>query len=394
MASAPNRESLPVGLLPQPADDPHFLSGLIQGMRCGVLAIDPEGRLHLLNEPGRQILELDEMPPRGVTVEQALGRHPQLARVLRESFEMSSLPNRAEIELEGTAAGRKTIGFTISLIRDDDDLPCGAAFFFKDLTRIEHKEEQERLRDRLAALGQMAASMAHEIRNPLAAIEVSCSLLKRRLPPDGGGVELLEKITAEVHRLNSTVNSSLEFVRPICPSLGTAELAPMLEEAITVAVERLARRGVHIRRRFCDSMPAFQMDRALLRQVFVNLILNGIEAVGQEGTVTISTEVVEASRETSVPYQPGEIRPHDPWQNFEHFALIRVSDSGPGIEEEALSRIFYPFFTTKKEGSGVGLSTAKKIVDSHRGLIDVDNRPGAGAVFTVRLPMVLQRPEV
>lgn len=368
------------------SDDFRFMHGLIQGMRCGVLSIDDQGRLLMLNEPARKILELPQLPAPGMTIEAALGMYPQLVRVLRDSFAMTSLPNRAEIDLEAAGGASKTIGFTISLIQGEDRRPCGAAIFFKDLTQIEHKEEQERLKERLAALGQMAANLAHEIRNPLAAIEVSCALLKRRLDLDRKGQDLMDKITAEVRRLNLTVNSCLEYVRPLSPSLACSELPPLLEEAIAVAAERRARAGIQVRRRFCGAMPPFMMDCALLRQVFINLILNAMEAVEQRGAVTVSTEIVEAPREASIPYPPCGTRAGD---NFEHFAVVRVADSGPGIAEEARERIFYPFFTTKEEGSGVGLSMAKKIVDSHRGSIDVDNGPAGGAVFTVRLPMVL-----
>ena len=155
-----------------------FLNGLIGGMRCGVVSTDTEGRLVLLNEHARRILELAQTPVTGTRLWQALPRHPEIVQALLDSFRLSSLPNRAEMELPRTG---KSIGFTLSMVRAEDGEPSGAAMFFKDLTPIEHKEEQERLKDRLAALGQMAASMAHEIRNPLAAIDVTCKLLERRL---------------------------------------------------------------------------------------------------------------------------------------------------------------------------------------------------------------------
>ena len=110
-----------------------------------------------------------------------------------------------------------------------------------------------------------------------------------------------------------------------------------------------------------------------------------MEAVGDEGTVTIETEVTPAPVAASVPYRPTD-RPA-----FDRYVLVRVRDTGPGIPEDVQPKLFYPFYTTKKQGSGVGLSMARKIVDCHRGLIDVASRPGEGAVFTVRLPMVQAR---
>jgi len=371
-------------------DDSRFWHGLIKGMRCGILAIDRQARLVLVNDLGLQILDLDETPSPGIAIQDALPDHPQLAQVLAESFTISSLPNRAELELGAGTARGKTIGFTISLIGGELEPPVGAAMFFKDLTHIEHKEEQERLKERLAALGQMAASLAHEIRNPLASIEVSCSLLGRRLGANAEGKELLDKIATEVKRLNQTISSSLEFVKPVALSFEPCRLQPLLDEAITVAEKRRGGPGIRIIRCVDDGLPPFLMDRTQLRQVFENLLLNALEAVGESGTVKLEVQLLPAPSAASVPYPPEGGMSVDPWQAFEHFAVVRVGDSGPGIPDEERAKVFYPFFTTKKNGSGVGLSMVKKIVDSHRGLIDVDRAPEGGALFTVRLPMVLQ----
>jgi signal transduction histidine kinase len=355
-------------------------------MRCGILTVDRKGRLVVVNELAGQILELPNLPPPGAPVEDALSDHPQLARILRESFSMASLPNRAEIDLRCRSDKGKTIGFTLSMVPDDRGAPVGAAIFFKDLTHVEHKEEQERLRDRLAALGQMAANLAHEIRNPLAAIEVSCSLLKRRVDSNTEGVELLDKIIAEVRRLNGTITSSLEFVRPLSLSPAVSRLEPLLDEAVTVAEGRHGQPGIRVTRLYSSEVPPFLMDRGQLRQVFENLFLNAMEAMGDRGELTVETSVVPAPASASTPYRPEGTSPN-PWQSFERYVVIRVSDTGPGIADENLDKLFYPFFTTKKQGSGVGLSMAKKIVDSHRGVVDVESRPGGGAEFTVRLPL-------
>ncbi len=370
------------------------MRGLIDGMRCGVVTLDLDGRLRMANEHATRILGLSHTPEPGEAIESALAPHGDLIRVLRDSFGMAHPPNRAELALDCPRGGQRTIGFTISMVRDGAGVICGAAAFFKDLTQIEQREEQERLRDRLAALGEMAASMAHEIRNPLAAIDVTCSLIRRRLPADDGTRELLDKITVEVRRLSRTVDSSLEFVRPVRPTLTIAHLSPVIDEAIALAAERAARPGVRIDRQSLRAEEAFLMDRTLLREVITNLVLNAIEAVQSDGCVSISTEVTEALREPILPEAQTVARSFDPWQEFDRYAVIRVRDNGPGIGDQALSRLFQPFCTTKKNGSGVGLSTAKKIIDSHRGSIDVNTAPDGGACFTVRLPMVLKHGEV
>jgi PAS domain S-box-containing protein len=369
------------------ADTPEFYRRLIEGMRCGILIVDRAGGIVMVNDHARAILELPELPAAGASVDQALAQHPQLAHILRDSFGMSRLPNRAEIDLKSRSQNGKTIGFTLSLVRDEAGEPTGAALFFKDLTHVEHKEEQERLRDRLAALGQMAANLAHEIRNPLAAIEVSCSLLKRRAPAaDASSRDLLDKIIAEVKRLNRTITSSLEFVRPVSLTLGSASIEDVLDDALTVAVGRRGKPGIRIERRACPALSAFRMDRGQLRQVFENLFLNAFEAMGESGTLVIGVTTAEAPAAPSTPYRPAGSQ--EPSESFDTYCVVRVEDTGAGIAEEHLDKLFYPFFTTKKHGSGVGLSMAKKIVDSHRGLIDVVSRVGEGTVFTVRLPVV------
>ncbi len=371
-----------------------FLRGLIDGMRCGILTIDVRGEILMVNEPAIRTLGLSGAPEPGTPLADALAVHPQLIEVLEACFSMSNLPNRAELELGGAGARGKTIGFTLSLIRAADGEPFGAAMFFKDLTQIEHTEEQERLKDRLAALGQMAAMLAHEIRNPLAGIDVSCTLLKRRLADDPESQKLVGKITAEVRRLSKSLDSSLEYVRPLVPDRTTQQLEPLLEDAIEVAASRCGGPDISVARRYSEAIPPFLMDQLLLRQVFVNLVLNAMEAVDGAGTVTVSTEVIDAATDASVPYRPGHLDPEESWQACDRMAIIRVSDTGQGVRKEDRDRIFHPFFTTKPQGSGVGLAMVRKIVGSHRGWVDVDSTPGQGAVFTVRLPMVQHAAEV
>ena len=253
-ASGPDRAGGTVHAGPR-RDRDSLYRGIISGMRCGILAVDRDGRSVLVNDLARGILEIPEAPPPGSPVDEVLRDHPQLARILAESFGMASLPNRAEIALETASGKTKTIGFTLSFVSDEKGDPVGAAVFFKDLTHVEHREEQERLRDRLAALGQMSANLAHEIRNPLAGIEVSCSLLKRRLAIDEASVEILEKVIREVRRLSRTISSSLEFVRPLSLSVAPCTVETLLDEALEVAVDRRGRPGIGVERRYADGIP-------------------------------------------------------------------------------------------------------------------------------------------
>lgn len=370
-----------------------FLSGMIDGMRCGVLAIDPRGTLLVINEPACRILEVERSPLPGTPLDEAIPNHPELNQAMKSAFHLSSLPNRAEVELRNAPRGSRTIGFTLSLIRDADSRVTGAAMFFKDLTPIEHKAEQERLKDRLATLGRMAASMAHEIRNPLAAMDVQCKLLGRRLGPFPDCVELVDRISEEIKRLNRSVDSCLQYVRPVIPQLEPSDLNALVEEAISIADKRRA--GVPICFDAEPGLSPFLMDAALLRQVLVNLLLNALEAVGDRpaGRVAVRTQCLHASGQASVPYRPNSGAHGDPWNAVRRYAVVRVTDNGSGIDEESREHMFDPFYTTKSGGSGVGLAVSKKIIASHSGMIDVVSAPGEGAEIVLRLPMIEQGTE-
>ena len=364
------------------APDTTFLRGLLSGIRCGVVAVDRRGSLILINRHGCEILGLEQSPPAGTPVELALADHPNLVRVLGDAFTLVTLPNRAELDLGPRRREGTRIGFTVSHVHGDDGECAGAAIFFKDLTRIERSEEQKRLKDRLAALGAMAARLAHEVRNPLASIEVTCGLLRRRLAGDEAGRDLVDRISDEVRRLDATVTSSLEFVKPVASNFEPGELLPLLEQSILVAEGRHTAPGASIRMGRTCELPPFRMDPDQLRQVFENLLINAAEAAGESGTVEVEIERVPA---------PAGASDQDPWGEFEELVVVRIADDGPGIPDEVRERIFHPFFTTKRQGSGVGLSTVKKIVDSHGGLIDVDRSPLGGARFTVRFPMIFEK---
>jgi PAS domain S-box-containing protein len=344
-----------------------FFRQVVDGMRCGILTVDREGRLLTLNELAREILELEQEAPCGRPLREVLRRHPRLTDVLLDSLEMSQMPNRSEMEIRTRGDDGRTIGFTISPIVDEGEKK-GVALFFKDLTQVEQQEEQERLRDRLAALGQMAASLAHEIRNPLASIDVMTSLLKRRLADHGEEIDLVEKIAGEVARLNRTVTQGLEFARPISPDRREQDVAPVLDQALQEVQNHFPEVRVDVVRDYDPHTPRVPLDAGLLRPVLVNLILNAFEALEGQGRLTLRVR------------QGPEGAPRARW------AEIEIADDGPGIPADVLEKIFYPFVTTKESGSGIGLAMARKVVECHHGLIDVTTQPGDGTTFRLRLP--------
>jgi two-component system nitrogen regulation sensor histidine kinase GlnL len=268
------------------------------------------------------------------------------------------------------------IGYTLSQVRDARGSITGATLFFKDLTRVEQLEERERLRDRLAALGEMAAAIAHEVKNPLAGIEVMAGILKRQHAESEDAQSILRDIIKEAKMANAIVLEVLDFVRPIRLQVERISLSDVVRDAIATAESHVPRGGVDVGVRLNESLPPIQGDPHQLRQLFTNLLTNAFEAMGGTGQVAISAQQLAAEEEPA----GGELHAVPMIQ-------VEVADSGPGVPADVMDRIFSPFFTTKPQGSGLGLAIVRKIVDAHDGRIDVSAGVKGGTRFRVTLPV-------
>jgi len=223
----------------------------------------------------------------------------------------------------------------------------------KNMGRVEH----------LATLGELAAGLAHEIRNPLAGIAGVVEVMGRELPSGSASRAVLGDVRNEILRIQEILNDLLSYARPRPPTFHPADLNITIEQAVTIARQQVRTRPVQVLFTPDPSLPAVCHDPALIQQVVLNLLLNGIQAIQKDGVVEVNL-----SKEGSQ-------------------ALIVVKDNGKGISPEALPKIFKPFFTTRKEGTGLGLSLASGIVQSHGGNIEARSAPGQGTQFRVHLPV-------
>ena len=378
--------------------DPDFAGWVLGSMRSGLVAVDTAKRLAALNPGAQRILGCPEGAPAaalGRDAREALRRQPTVAHLLLEGLDGRERPSRAELALEPTGDRPAcTIGFTLTAVRDPAGGVRGAAIFFRDLTPYERMDEQERLRERLAALGEMAAGLAHEIRNPLASMEVLAGLLRRRLEGRPEEQALVGELVGELRALASTVNASLEFVRPLAPARTTVDAVELVEESLALARSRVAFEGA-IERDYAEALPFLLADAEQLRAVVTNLLVNALEAMrGDAGSeapdgghrLRIELRAESEERATWAVGPTGE-GTDAPLARPARELVIAVSDSGPGVPAELRERIFYPFFTTKQRGSGIGLAHAQKVMASHGGAIDLESREGEGATFRLRLPL-------
>lgn len=224
-------------------------------------------------------------------------------------------------------------------------------------------EEQLRRADRLSALGELSAGMAHEIRNPLGSIRGTAEILQDGIDPADKRYEFTRILIKEVDRLNRVVQDFLDFARPSAVERGRVDVNETLVEVLTLTRQQTLKNKVRAELE-AAAVPAVSGDHEQLKQAFLNLVLNALQAMPEGGTLSVSTAATD-----------GQVQ-------------VRFADTGPGIPPESLEKIFNPFFTTRQEGTGLGLAITHRILQGHGGRIAVDSRAGEGAVFTLTLPAV------
>jgi signal transduction histidine kinase len=371
----PVRRPAPESDLPILTVAESFYRDLVWNLRNGVLAVTHDGRIAVMNEVAYRIFALEpKQTDIGRPYTDVLKDLPDVMRIISSAFELSHLPNRAELRLKRS---NKVIGYTLSQVLNAQGRVTGATLFFKDLTRVEQLEERERLRDRLAALGEMAAAIAHEVKNPLAGIEVMAGLLKRQLAGNEDALSILNDIIKEAKMANAIVIEVLDFVRPIRLQVEHIALPAVIRDAISMAESHVPRRAIDVVTSLPDELPSIQGDPHQLRQIFTNLLTNAFEAMDGRGQVTIAATLLAAEEEVAV----------DSGVKAVPMIQVEVADNGPGVTPDVMDKMFSPFFTTKPQGSGLGLAIVRKIVDAHDGRIDVSARAEGGVRFRVTLPV-------
>jgi two-component system sensor histidine kinase HydH len=232
-------------------------------------------------------------------------------------------------------------------------------------------EEQLRRAERLSALGELSAALAHEVRNPLGSIQGAAEILKDDYRPGDKKYEFCEILVKETERLNRVVEDYLRLARPQPSTVRDCDIAGELRTIAVLFSAEAKRRGVRLELKL-EQLPEVKGDPEKLRQAFMNIILNGLQATPAGGIVTLTSECAEAH---------GRGTPT---------VILNFADTGPGIESDKLERIFEPFFTTKAGGTGLGLAITKKIIESHGGRVELESAPDCGTTFRVILPVSLE----
>jgi two-component system sensor histidine kinase PilS (NtrC family) len=328
-----------------------FNRELIENLPSGLLTTDEAERIVILNKAAEQVT--------GLSLAEAMElRITDIFPFLKSPVE----PGRAEGTLQN-GDRTKTVGLTISAMTDSTGSRTGYVCVFQDITQIKNLEAEVKHKATLAAIGELSANMAHEIRNPLASLKGSIEMLKERTLTKEHSENLMNIAISEMDRLNKIISDFLTYSRPRPPDLSWVDLHVVLNETVELLRSAVSSTLITIHKDFSGLNELF-IDPSKLRQVFLNLGMNSIESMPSGGELTITT-----------------MRKKDR-------VTVYFKDTGVGILPEHIREVFYPFFTTKDRGTGLGLSIAYRIVEEHHGAINLSSTPGHGTTFEVVIPVV------
>src|SRR5271163_4622551 len=338
------------------------MNSVMAGLEDGLLLFTRDSRAVMVSPAAEKFLgaPAGHFLGRRVTEIFPIG-HPLRDALHLEGDELREVA--AEIELK-TTEGEKRVSVTVQAIQEDGER-MGALLTLRDLDSIESINTQLQVSERLAALGRITAGVAHEVKNPLNSMRLWLENLKESVPmePDSNGAQAVQVLDKEIDRLDAVVKRFLDFTRPMEIRLEATHLPDLLKEVLEIAQPQFQKANVQVAQLLPIDVPEVYVDRALLQQAVLNLVLNAVEAMPEGGQL----RVVLSRR--------GDM------------AEITVGDTGKGISPENRQKIFQLFFTTRPGGSGIGLASTFRIVQLHNGSIDFTSEVGRGTTFRIELPL-------
>lgn len=339
---------------------------ILNSFSSGFICVNSDNEVTFLNAAAADLLRLSREECMGKDVSDVFLADGSDQNPLMEAV-VNAQECRGKEVLVGRGDGERIpVGITVSPLKDEAGKPVGAVASFVDLTDMKRMEEELRRADRLAAIGEMSASLAHEIRNPVAAIRGAVQEMSENLILDGTSRQLMKIAIKESDQLSRIITSFLEFVDIRTPIKEPFEVGKAIEEAVRVVSEQNALNGrVKIKNECPESAGKVLGERDRITGALINLIRNGVEAMPESGLLRVS--IGEGS-------------------GADERVLITINDTGVGIPAGAIEKVFDPFYTTKPQGIGLGMAIAHKVITGHGGSIDLESVEGAGTTVTIGLP--------
>ncbi len=336
-----------------------------------IIVMDRQLRITALNPAAEEIISINEQSARGKDVFLLFS----ISVEEREKI-LSGYSFRSEMLIQHGEQTR-TIGYSIApSVKKNGELD-GAVMILKDITEDRRRRQQAEKAEKMQTLGEIAAAISHEVKNPLAGIKSMVQAVLIDLDENTEPYQYLKRVLQEVDRINNFIENTFAFARHRRPRIIRSSIPDILESVIALLSENFKRNGIEVVREYAEDLPTLRIDPEQIRQVFLNIMLNAIEAMSAKEL---------QRRQLFLSVKPSAFK-----QDKEAGYLeIKFQDTGPGVPEDIITKIFDPFFTTKPNGTGLGLAICYKIVNEHGGRIDVSNAAEGGAIVSVKLPMTFK----
>ena len=348
----------------------NYLHNILESLTSGVIVVDENQTVTTLSQTAGAILNLSPDKCLNQPLAQAVPHpvFPTLVARLQESQKGNLIQDE---ELKNAKGRRIKVRVSASPVLDPSGTQQGTVLIVQDITELKHLEEEAERNDRLRAMGEMAAGIAHEIRNPLASIELFASILKKDSEGDTEKMKLSDHIVSGVKNMDRIISSLLLFAKSPEPSRQQCNINDLLRGIMNSNTDLQSPDNINIRCHYSKEEPMAQGDKELLQQVFLNFIRNAVQAMPEGGDLNLRVEKNKSPDNNTY---------------HRHFITTTISDTGVGISSEDRESIFNPFFSTKDKGTGLGLAIAHNIVKAHQGTIDLESQKGKGTTFIVNLP--------
>jgi PAS domain S-box-containing protein len=364
------------------ADLKSYTDNILASLATGVVTVDLDGRVVTLNPVAELLAGFFKGEVAGRYCSEVFAHTPELSDILMETLASRAPISSVNLTLRRRNGGAVPIELSTAPLKGGEGKDLGVVGVLRDLTHVRQLESDLRRSDRLAALGTLAAGLAHEIKNPLMSLLTFSRHLERRFDDPRFRENFQSVVPRELERINEIVERLLELARPARMNFTLVRLPALVDSVVELYANQLEARSIEVAREYARDVPPIQADQEGLYRVVVNLVANAIDAMPRGGRLTLRA----GWSGEGDPLLPSRRRGPD------RRVKIEVADTGPGIPASERDRIFNPFYTTKEGGTGIGLALAHKIVEDHGGTIDFRSDRPRGATFTVVLPLVPSPP--
>ncbi|MCB0833961.1 MAG: PAS domain S-box protein [Bacteroidetes bacterium] len=356
-----------------------FYRNIIGNMSSSLICIDMKGSITFLNTNAAKTLDYRTNELLGKNLLEIISEPEVNGKII----DLMLIPNKRfeskEVKVVSKAGAIIPIGFsTAPLIEKNEQI--GVIITFRDLTEMSMMRQQVERMDRLATMGELATGIAHEVRNPLGGIKTAAQVLEESFEQNDPRLELVSRIVREIDRVNNLLTDFFKFAKPVKPARDYFNVETVIDSIYLLLATQLNKKQIRFREEFSDVVPQIYADSHQVEQVLMNIFLNALQSMPNGGDLVVRTSAITIGEKPHLQWSEGVFDKKLP------FVAIEIVDQGAGISPENIEKIFNPFFTTKSEGMGLGLSICSRLIAENHGHIHVSSEVGKGSTFTVVLP--------